>query len=72
MIDNQISLDGLFSIVLYAKVDVSKNGTSYKFLTKTDGVSTTKSPDGMFETGEISNDLALVAQKIREYEIAEG
>lgn len=68
LIDNQISLEGLFSVVLYAKVEQDKNGTHYYFLTRNDGVSTTKSPEGMFSESKIPNDLALVAQKIKEYE----
>lgn len=68
LIDNQISLEGLFSMVLYAKVEQDKTGTHYYFLTRNDGVSTTKSPEGMFDEPQIPNDLAYVAQKIREYE----
>ena len=68
MIDNQISFEGLFSIVLYAKVNMTKTGPEHYFLTKNDGISTTKSPDGMFSSDKIPNDLLVVANAIREYE----
>ena len=67
-IDTQISFEGLFSIVLYAKSEVTKQGVNYYFMTKTDGVSTTKTPDGMFESDKIPNDLLLVANAIKAYE----
>lgn len=68
LIDNQISLEGLFSIVLYAKVEVNKTGTNYYFLTKNDGASTTKAPSGLFSEDKIPNDLMYVAEHIAKYE----
>ena len=68
MLDNQIVLEGLFSIVLYAKIESTKTGNNHYFLVKNDGVSTTKSPKGMFNEDKIPNDLLLVANAIREYE----
>jgi hypothetical protein len=69
MLDSTLTVEGLFTIVLYA--DVQMNNMSgipeYKFLTQTDGVTTAKSPKGMFDTKEIPNDLALVAAKMDEY-----
>lgn len=62
MLDNQLTIEGLFSIVLLATTD----GVTYKFITQTDGVTPTKSPMGMFDR-EIDNDLKLVDKTIREY-----
>jgi hypothetical protein len=62
MLDNQLTIEGLFSIVLLA----TTNGVNYKFITQTDGATPTKSPMGMFER-EIDNDLKLVDTTIREY-----
>ncbi|MCI8332636.1 MAG: AAA family ATPase [Clostridiales bacterium] len=62
MLDNQLTLEGLFSIVLLCQTD----GTNHKFITQSDGFTTAKSPMGLFEP-EIDNDLKMVDQKIREY-----
>jgi len=62
MIDNQLTLESLFSIVLYAITD----GKKHVFVTQSDGVTTAKSPMGMFPL-EISNDLKAVDTAIREY-----
>ena len=62
MLDNQLTVEGLFSIVLMARTD----GTRYYFETQSDGFTTCKSPMGMFEK-EIDNDLAFVTKSIREY-----
>ncbi|MCI6458087.1 AAA family ATPase [Clostridium sp. HCP1S3_A12] len=62
MIDNQLTLEGLFSIVLLCKTD----GTEHKFITQSDGYTTCKSPMDMFPL-EIDNDLKLVDKAIREY-----
>lgn len=62
MIDNQLTLESLFSIVLYCYTD----GKKHCFLTQSDGVTTAKSPMGMFEA-EIDNDLKAVDTAIREY-----
>lgn len=62
MLDDQLTVEGLFSIVLRTKVE---NGR-YSFVTQTDGADTTKSPMDMFER-EIDNDLKFVDETIREY-----
>lgn len=62
MLDNQLTVEGLFSIVLLCKTD----GTRHWFETQSDGFSTAKSPMDMFEQ-EIDNDLKLVDKTIREY-----
>ena len=62
MIDNQLTLESLFSIVLYGMTD----GKRHWFVTQSDGVTTAKSPVGMFPL-EIDNDLKAVDTRIREY-----
>lgn len=62
MLDNQLTLEGLFSIVLLCKTD----GSRHYFETQSDGATTAKSPLEMFER-EIDNDLKMVDKTIREY-----
>ena len=62
MVDNQLTLEGLFSIVLLCETD----GQAHKFITQSDGYTTAKSPMDMFPL-EIDNDLKLVDKTIREY-----
>ena len=62
MIDNWLTLEGLFSIVLMAVTD----GKKHSFITQSDGTNTCKSPMEMFEP-EIDNDLKKVDTAIREY-----
>lgn len=62
MLDNQLTVEGLFSIVLLAQTD----GANYKFITQSDGYTTAKSPLEMFDR-EIDNDLKFVDKTIREY-----
>lgn len=62
MLDTQLTVEGLFSIVLLAQAD----GATYKFITQSDGYTTSKSPLEMFDR-EIDNDLKFVDKTIREY-----
>lgn len=64
MIDEKIEVEGMFTIVLNTFVDQNK----YYFITQNTGQNTVKSPEGMFETVLIENDLNYVLQKIKEYE----
>lgn len=68
MLDNTVTLEGLFTIVLLATCyrDVDKT-IKHVFMTKNSGNTTAKSPDGMFEGNEIPNDLQYVLDKITEY-----
>ena len=63
MIDQNLNLEGLFTIVLRAM----QTEEGYKFITRDDRVSTAKSPMGMFESDKIDNDLKEVDRIIREY-----
>lgn len=68
MLDNQLTLEGLFSIVLLCKTD----GKEHYFETQSDGYTTCKSPMEMFEI-KIDNDLKEVDTTIRNYyELNEG
>lgn len=62
MLDNQLTVEGLFSIVLMCYTD----GKKHCFLTQSDGTNTCKSPMEMFAP-EIDNDLKFVDNEIREY-----
>lgn len=68
MIDNVLTLEGLFSIVLFARAKKTKEGIDYLFETATNGENTCKSPMDMFESKEIPNDLQLVRESIINYE----
>ena len=62
MLDEKLSVEGLFSIVLLCAAD----GTEHKFITQSDGTTTAKSPMEMFPP-EIDNDLKMVDTEIRNY-----
>lgn len=62
MLDEKLTVEGLFSIVLLAQAKKD----SYVFVTQSQGYSTAKSPMDMFPP-EIDNDLKLVDSTIREY-----
>ncbi|MEG0897849.1 MAG: hypothetical protein RSF73_09920 [Ruthenibacterium sp.] len=62
MLDEKLTVEGLFSIVLLCKTD----GTNHQFITQSDGYSTAKSPMEMFAPA-IENDLKVVDMTIRNY-----
>lgn len=63
MLDQQLTIEGLFSIVLLAKAEDRR----HFFVTQSDGTNPCKSPMGMFDEIEIDNDLKMVDDTIREY-----
>ena len=63
MLDNQLTVEGCFSIVLLTQVE----GTEHFFITQSDGYTTAKSPEGMFSDIRIPNDLKAVDTAIRDY-----
>lgn len=63
MLDQQLTIEGLFSIVLLAKADEKR----HYFITQSDGTNPCKSPMEMFDNVEIDNDLKAVDTAIREY-----
>ena len=62
MLDNQLTLEGMFAIVLLAETD----GKEHWFTTQSNGMNPAKSPMGMFPL-KIDNDLKFVDTTIREY-----
>lgn len=63
MIREKVVLEGLFSIVLRCH---ARDGQHY-FTTKTNGFDCVKTPEGMFSTDQIENDLTLVNQAVIDY-----
>lgn len=68
MIDNALTLEGMFATVLFCKAKKTKEGVVYVFETQNNGENTCKSPKGMFATFEIVNDLGFVKRAMVEYE----
>ncbi len=62
MLDNHLTIEGLFSIVLLTETD----GKEHKFITQSNGHTTAKSPMEMFPE-EMDNDLKKVDALIRSY-----
>lgn len=58
MLDEKLTVEGCFDIVLFCE--------DHKFFTQSNGQSTAKTPEDMFEL-EIPNDLKMVDETIREY-----
>lgn len=63
MIDNWLTLEGLFPIVLMNIATENK----HMVVTQSDGTNTCKSPIGMFDDLLIPNDLLMIDTTIREY-----
>lgn len=63
MIDQYLTLESLFDVVLLAEVD----SDGHHFVTQSDGFNTAKSPEGMFPSLKIPNDLGVVDAAIREF-----
>lgn len=63
MIDQYLTLEGCFDIVLLTAVE----GNQHFFITQSDGYTTAKSPEGMFPDVKIPNDLSAVDGQIREF-----
>ncbi len=63
LLDEKITLEGMFTIVLKTSV----HDGQYRFSTQNNGFDTVKTPIGMFESEEIDNDLKAVDKAIRNY-----
>ena len=63
LLDEKITLEGMFTIVLKTVVTDGK----YQFSTRNSGQDTVKTPMGMFSEPLIDNDLAAVDKAIRDY-----
>ena len=69
LVDSTLTLEGLFTIVLFSKIKkTEKEGLQYVFETKNNGENTCKSPEGMFDSNDIPNNLELVRTAIINYE----
>lgn len=68
MLDSVITLEGLFTYVLFTKIVTNENNEiEYKFMTNSDGTCTAKTPMGLFSNILIDNDLDLVITQIKKY-----
>lgn len=69
-VDNVLTLEGLFTVILWTdvKMDMDKNEPKFRFQTRTDGTNLCKAPMGMFDDMYIPNDMGHVISRIREYE----
>lgn len=63
LLDQKVCIEGLSSIVLRC-VTLEKQ---HYFLTRTDGMDITKTPEGLFDEEKIENDLKAVDSAIRNY-----
>lgn len=63
LLDEKITVEGLFTIVLKTHVEDGK----YTFFTQNSGTDTVKSPIGMFADLQVDNDLKMVDNVIRNY-----
>lgn len=63
MLDNQLTIEGMFPIVLLTHCDDG----GYFFITKSDGTNPVKAPMGMLDEGIVENDLKYIDTAIREY-----
>lgn len=69
LLDEKITLEGLVTICLRTHVDNSGNTAEekYRFITQNTGMDTSKSPEGMFASESIPNDLKAVDSAICDY-----
>ena len=65
MLDEKITIEGLFTIVL--RTYVQRDPRQFFFSTQNDGTDTVKTPMGMFAASLIDNDLQIVDKAIRDY-----
>lgn len=63
LLEDKITIEGMFTTVLQSVC----NENGYFFMTQNEGVSTAKSPRGMFEDKHIENDLYMVIEKMKNY-----
>ena len=67
-LDEKITIEGLFTVILQAICykDTDKV-IKYSFVTKNNGTTTVKTPEGMFDSNLIENDLKFVIDSFRKY-----
>lgn len=67
MIDSQIKLEGLFTVVLYAITETKGDKTDFFFITNKYKKYPAKSPLGMFKDLKMENNLKKVIETVNEY-----
>jgi len=67
MLDEKITIEGLFTVVLLAFPYKKEKTMEYCFVTQSNGTTTAKSPLGLFDEILIPNDLKIVLEHIEEY-----
>jgi len=67
MLDDKITIEGLFTVVLLAYAYRNDKEMEYVFVTQSNGTTTAKSPLDMFDNIKVPNDLAVVLDTIRKY-----
>lgn len=67
LIDSQLKLEGLFTVVIYAVPETKGETTSYNFYTNRYKKYPAKSPQGMFPELRIENNLQIVVDTVNEY-----
>lgn len=68
MLDEKITIEGLFTVVLVSVAESSADGLNYYFYTKSDGTTPAKSPIGMFPEIKMPNDLNLIIQYYKQFQ----
>lgn len=63
LLDSKVTVEGMFTIVLRC----IEEGGQHLFVTQATGGAVSKSPEGMFESLTIPNDLKIVEKAIRDY-----
>ena len=71
MLDDKITLEGMFTVVLMAYSYNEDKEMKYVFVTQSNGTNTCKSPEGMFSATAIDNDLAKVVELYHKYQMEE-
>jgi len=65
----KLTVEEMFTTVLYTEVVVVDGIPQYSFLTQNNGKNTCKSPNGMFENAKITNDYKIVIDQIHKHDI---
>lgn len=67
LVDNSLTMEGLFTVVLFTEIKEDADGTlEYGFITNSNGSNTAKSPEGMFDKF-VPNDMGVVVDAIAKY-----
>lgn len=67
LLKEKVTVEGLFTCMLFTEVEFDNDVPSYKFITNNDGRCIAKSPMGMFEDLKIDNDLKEVIETVKKY-----